>query len=134
MAGSLDVVVVSPARPIFEGPAAWVQVPAVDGQLGVLPGHAPIVAALGSGFLRIGADGGSVTRFAVRGGFLKAGGTKVTVLVDSAVTKADADQAEAQRGLDETLEALRHPKTDEEFAQLLEQRAWFETRIKLASS
>ena len=133
--GTLDVVVVSPARPIFEGTAAYVTVPAVDGQLGILPGHAPIVAALGSGFLRIGAEGGgNATRFAVRGGFLKAGGTKVTVLVDSAVTKADANQSEAQQGLDETLEALRHPKTDEEFAALLEQRAWFETRIKLAGS
>ncbi len=133
--GTLDVVVVSPARPIFEGTAGWVTVPAVDGQLGVLPGHAPIVAALGSGFLRIGAEGGgSETRFAVRGGFLKAGGTRVTVLVDSAVTKADADPADAQRGLDETLEALRHPDTDEEFAALLEQRAWFASRIKLAGS
>jgi F-type H+-transporting ATPase subunit epsilon len=134
MAGSLDVIVVSPARPVFEGTAGYVSVPAVDGQLGILPGHAPIVAALGSGFLRIGEEGGSVTRFAVRGGFLKAGGTKVTVLVDSAVTKADANQSEAQRGLEETLEALRHPRTDEEFAELLERRAWFETRIKLAGS
>jgi F-type H+-transporting ATPase subunit epsilon len=133
-AGTLDVVVVSPARPVFEGTASYVDVPAVDGQLGILPGHAPIVAALGSGILRIGQAGGGGTRFAVRGGFLKAGGTKVTVLVDSAVTKADADSAEAQRGLDETLEALRHPRTDGEFAALLEQRAWFESRIKLAGS
>ena len=133
-AGTLDVIVVSPARPVFEGTASYVSVPAIDGQIGILPGHAPIVAALGARFLRIGRDGGSATRFAVRGGFLKAGGTKVTVLVDSAVTKADADQAEAQQGLDETLEALRHPKTDEEFAELLEQRGWYEARIKLASS
>ena len=129
--GTLDVVVVSPARPIFEGTASYVTVPAVDGQLGILPGHAPIVAALGAGFLRIGSEGGDATRFAVRGGFLKAGGTKVTVLVDSAVGRADADAAGAQQGLDETLEALRHPETDEEFLDLMEQRIWFETRIKL---
>ena len=134
MAGELQVVVVSPARPVYEGTADFVTVPALDGQLGILPGHAPIVAALGSGLLRIGQQGGSVDRFAVTGGFLKAGGTKVTVLVDSAVTKADANQSEAQRGLDETLEALRHPHSDEEFAHLLERRAWFEARIKLAGS
>src|SRR5205807_319670 len=127
----LDVVVVSPARPIFEGPAHWVTVPGVDGQLGIWPRHAAIVAALGSGLLRIGLEGGKVTRFAVRGGFLKVGGSKVTILVDSALAEAgaDANEAEAKRELDETLAALRHPKTDEEFAELLDRRAWCESRL-----
>ena len=152
--GKLDVVVVSPARPIFEGDARWVTVPAWDrvgrdggrarwygaapperlavGLLGILPGHAPIVAALGSGLLRIGQEGGMVARFAVRGGFLKVGDNRVTILVDSAVAEADVDQSEAQRDLDETLEALRHPESDEEFEELLDRRAWSESRLKLA--
>ena len=151
MAKTLEVVVVSPARPIFEGEAEWVTLPAWDrvgggrrlyggedpgrlvvGQLGILPGHAPIVAALGSGLLRIGLGGGRIARFAVRGGFLKVGGSRVTILVDSAVAEADANQAEAQRELDETLAELQHPKSDEEFAELLDRRTWSETRIKLA--
>lgn len=127
----LNVVVVSPARPIFEGDARWVTVPARDGQLGVWPRHAAIVAALGSGHLRIGQDGGVVARFAVRGGFLKVGDSKVTILVDRAVAQADANQAEAKRELDETLAALRHPKTDEEFTELLDRRAWGESLRKL---
>jgi F-type H+-transporting ATPase subunit epsilon len=150
---TLEVVVVSPARPIFEGDAEWVTLPAWDrvgggkrlygpddpgrltvGQLGILPGHAPIVAALSSGLLRIGVAGGRIARFAVRGGFLKVGGSKVTILVDSAVAEADVNQAEAQHELDETLADLRHPKTDEEFAELLDRRAWSETRIKLAQT
>lgn len=167
--GHLDVVVVSPARPIFEGAAHWVTVPAWDrvggdgpvrwrygaipkerltaeqltvgqltagqltvGLLGIWPRHAPIVAALGSGLLRIGQEGGRVARFAVRGGFLKVGDDKVTILVDSAVAEADVNAAEAKRELDETLAALRHPKTDEEFAELLDRRAWCESRLKLA--
>jgi F-type H+-transporting ATPase subunit epsilon len=153
--GSLDVVVVSPARPIFEGEARFVTVPAWDrvgrsrgrglygaprperlavGQLGILPGHAALVAALGSGILRIDQEGGKVARFAVRGGFLKVGDDKVTILVDSAVAEADVDTAEAKRELDETLAALRHPKTEEEFAELLDRRAWSESRLKLAGS
>jgi F-type H+-transporting ATPase subunit epsilon len=152
----LEVVVVSPARSLFEGDAQWVTLPAWDrvggsrgrrrlygaadpgrltvGQLGILPGHAAIVAALGSGLLRIGLAGGGIARFAVRGGFLKVGDDKVTVLVDSAVAEADVNQTEAQHELDETLAALRHPKTDEEFAELLDQRAWSETRLKLAKT
>ena len=150
---NLEVVVVSPARSIFEGDAHWVTVPAWDrvggsrgpklygppepgqlivGQLGIWPGHAPIVAALGSGLLRIGLGGGRIARFAVRGGFLKVGGSRVTILVDTAVAEADANQAEAQHELDETLAALRHPRIDQEFEELLDRRAWSETRIKLA--
>ena len=155
--GNLDVVVVSPARPIFEGEARFVAVPAwarvgrsgggiyggylpppperlAVGQLGILPGHAALVAALGSGILRIGQEGGRVARFAVRGGFLKVGDNKVTILVDSAVAEGDVNVAEAKRELDETLAALRHPKTDEEFAELLDRRAWSESRLKLAGS
>jgi F-type H+-transporting ATPase subunit epsilon len=147
---NLSVVVVSPARPIFDGDAAWVTAPAWDrvgedrslygttpgrltvGQLGIWPRHAPLVAALGSGILRIGLDGGRVARFAVRGGFLKVGDNRVTILVDRAMTEADVNDAEARRELEETLADLQHPKTDAEFADLLEDRAWSEARIKLA--
>jgi F-type H+-transporting ATPase subunit epsilon len=154
--GTLDVVVVSPARPIFDGEARWVTVPGWNrvggrdgvrwpygappeerlavGQIGIWPRHAPLVAALGSGLLRIGQEGGKVARFAVRGGFVKVGANKVTILVDSAVAEADVNQTEAQRDLDETREALRSPKSDEEFAELLGRRAWDESRIKLAGS
>jgi F-type H+-transporting ATPase subunit epsilon len=150
--GSLEVTVVSPARPIFEGEARFVTAPAWDrvggsrslyggapkdqqltvGQLGIFPRHAPLVAALGSGLLRIGLDGGRVARYAVSGGFLKVGDDRVTILVDRAVTEADVDGAQAQHDLDETLAELQHPKTDAEFADLLDRRAWSETRIKLA--
>ena len=152
--GVLEVTVVSPARPIYDGEARFVTAPAWDrldsgrslygggdsqdrltvGQLGIFPRHAPLVAALGSGVLRIGLGGGRVARFAVSGGFLKVGDDRVTVLVDRAVSETDVDAGEAQRELEETLAELQHPKTDADFAELLERRAWSETRIKLARS
>jgi F-type H+-transporting ATPase subunit epsilon len=146
---TLEVTVVSPARPIFEGQAKFVTAPAWDrvgggrslygasqerltvGQLGIFPRHAPLVAALGSGVLRIGLEGGTVARFAVSGGFLKVGDNRVTILVDRALTEVDVNAGEAQRELEETLAELQHPKTDAEFADLLERRAWSETRIKM---
>jgi len=131
--GVLDVVVVSPARQLYEGQAQWVTVPGADGQLGIRPMHADLVAALGAGPLRIGLTGGQVQRYAVKGGFLKVGSNRVTILVDRAVTETDVNVGAARQELEETLAALQHPKTDEEFAELLEQRAWSETRIKLAS-
>ena len=96
--------------------------------------HADLVAALGAGPLRIGQSGGQVTRFAVKGGFLKVGNNHVTILVDRAVTETDVNAAEARQELEETLADLQHPKTDAEFADLLEQRAWSEARINLAGS
>jgi ATP synthase F1 epsilon subunit len=150
----LTVVVVSPARPIFEGDAHWVTVPTWDrvgedgglrwryaatpperlavGLIGIWPGHASIVAALGSGILRIGQEGDQSARFAVRGGFLMVGDNKVTILVDRAVAEADVNAEEAKSELDETLAALRHPKSDAEFIELLDRRAWCEARLKLA--
>jgi F-type H+-transporting ATPase subunit epsilon len=146
---TLEVTVVSPARPIFEGEAKFVTAPAWDrvgggrslygasqerltvGQLGIFPRHAPLVAALGSGVLRIGLEDGKVARFAVSGGFLKVGDNRVTILVDRALTEVDVNAGEAQRELEETLAELQHPKTDAEFADLLERRAWSETRIKM---
>ena len=59
---------------------------------------------------------------------------KVTILVDSAVAEADVDTAEVRRELDETVAALRHPKTDEEFEELLDRRAWSESRLKLGGA
>ena len=151
--GKLEVTVVSPARQLYEGEARFVTAPAWDrlesgrslyggetkdrltvGQLGILPRHAPLVAALGSGILRIGLDGGQINRYAVSGGFLKVGDDKVTILVDRAVAENDVNESEAQQELEETKAELQHPKSDAEFAELLDQRAWSEARIKLARS
>ncbi len=149
--GTLQVTVVSPARPIFEGEAKFVTAPAWDlvgasrsrygadsegklsvGQLGILPRHAPLVAALGSGLLRIGLTSGGVERYAVSGGFLKVGDDRVTILVDRAVTEKDVDAGEAQRELEETVAELQHPESEEEFNELLDRRTWSEARINLA--
>lgn len=129
---NLDVTVVSPARQIFSGPAHWVTVPGVDGQLGIWPRHAALVSALGSGPLRIGQRGGEVRRFAIRGGFLDVAHNVVTILVDSALAEAEIDPAEARRDLDETNAALVRRMTDERFAQLLDDRDWAQTRLKMA--
>jgi len=131
---NLTVTVVSPAGAIYEGAAHWVTVPGQNGQLGIWPQHAELVAALGAGPLRIGTGGSNVTRFAVRGGFVRVGHNRVTILVDRAVTEANVNAGEARQELDETLAALQHPRSDAEYAELLERRAWSETRLKLAGT
>jgi F-type H+-transporting ATPase subunit epsilon len=81
----LRVVVISPERTIYEGEADSVIAPAWDGELGILRGHAPLMALLGSGDLRV-RRGSDTERFQVTGGFLQVVDNVVTVLSERAAT------------------------------------------------
>jgi len=82
-AGPLRVSVISPEATVYEGEADQVIAPAVTGSLGILRGHAPLMALLGTGTLRID-RGGKQTSFTVSGGFLQVVDNTVTVLSESA--------------------------------------------------
>ena len=80
---ALHVSVITPESTIYEGDADQVIAPAVTGSLGILRGHAPLMALLGSGTLRID-RGREQKSFAVSGGFLQVVDNHVTVLSESA--------------------------------------------------
>jgi F-type H+-transporting ATPase subunit epsilon len=82
-AGALRVSVITPEATVFEGEADQVVAPAWNGELGILRGHAPLMALLGTGRLRI-TRGGVVTAFQVSGGFLQVVDNVVTVLGERA--------------------------------------------------
>ena len=75
--------VITPESTIYEGDADQVVAPAVTGSLGILRGHAPLMALLGTGTLRID-HGREQKSFAVSGGFLQVVEDTVTVLSESA--------------------------------------------------
>ncbi|MGH7481363.1 MAG: F0F1 ATP synthase subunit epsilon [Longimicrobiales bacterium] len=83
MADRLHVSVLAPAKLVFEGDADSVVVPAWDGELGILRGHAPLMALLGSGELRV-RTGSAEQTFQVEGGFLQVVDDHVTVLSEAA--------------------------------------------------
>ena len=78
---SLKVSVISPEASLFEGDAESVVVPAYDGEVGILTGHAPMMTLLGKGNLRIDAAGGA-RRFAIEGGFLQVINNQVRVVTE----------------------------------------------------
>ena len=80
----LTVAVISPEKTLFEGSVDSLVAPAFDGEVGILPGHAPMMTLLGKGVLRLGADG-SAGRFAVEGGFLQVVDDAVRVVTERAV-------------------------------------------------
>ncbi len=81
---TLHVRVVSPETIVYEGEASSIVAPAWDGQLGVLPGHAPLMALLGAGTLDIDLPGGGSHRFHVAAGVVKVLDDQVTVLTEYA--------------------------------------------------
>ena len=80
----LNVRVVSPDKIVFEGEAASLVAPAWDGQVGILPGHAPMLALIGSGVLAVDRPGGGSGSFHVAGGVLKVERNTVTLLTEYA--------------------------------------------------
>ena len=81
---SLKVRVVSPERTVFDGEAAAIVAPMWDGQVGILPGHAPLLALIGAGELSIDRPGGGSDTFHVAGGVLKVERNVVTLLTEYA--------------------------------------------------
>ena len=79
----LNVSVISPERVLFEGGARSVVAPAYDGEVGILPSHAPMMAVLGRGVLRVDGAGGAL-RFQVEGGFLQVVDNQVRVVTERA--------------------------------------------------
>jgi F-type H+-transporting ATPase subunit epsilon len=78
----LKVSVISPEAVLFEGDADSVVAPAYDGEVGILTGHAPLMALLGDGELRLG--GGEGRRFKVSGGFMQVLENHVRVVTEKA--------------------------------------------------
>ena len=77
----LKVSVISPEAVLFEGETDSVVAPAYDGEVGILTGHAPLMALLGNGQLRLG---GSAQRFNVSGGFMQVFNNDVRVVTEKA--------------------------------------------------
>jgi F-type H+-transporting ATPase subunit epsilon len=81
----LHVSVISPEASLFEGDATSVIVPAFDGEVGILTGHAPMMTLLGKGELRI--DGASGKKFTIESGFLQVLGNNVRVVTEKGAAK-----------------------------------------------
>lgn len=99
MANPTELRVVTPERVVFTDIVEMVILPGVDGELGVLHGHAPLVVALKPGEVRVTKDG--IVQFLFIGeGFASIGPEEVTLLVHRAERAEEIDAARAQRALE----------------------------------
>jgi len=102
--------IVTPERQVFSDEVDSVVCPGIEGELGVLPHHAPLLTTLGLGELRI-KRGGEVEYFAIAGGFLQVRPDKVVVMAETADIASEIDlekamdaRREAERQLSEGFE------------------------------
>lgn len=101
----LAVSVVTPQRAVFEAEASFVIARSADGDIGVLPGHAPFLGALEDARLIV-QDSAGQTYIAVHGGFIEVLDNRVTVLTQTAelateidITRAQSERSDAERAL-----------------------------------
>ena len=105
--------IVTPERLAYSDTVDAVNLPGIEGELGVLPHHAPLVSMLGVGELRI-RKGGTEESFAIVGGFLQVRPDKVVVMAETAdmASEIDLEKAqEARRDAERLLEGTARPPT-----------------------
>ena len=110
MADKLKFELVSPERLIQSSDVEMVVVPGTEGDFGVLPGHAPLIATIRAGVIEVHDEGKPVERLFVRGGFAEVTPAGLTVLADEAMAFADLDRAAIEsrvRAAEEAVSAAR---------------------------
>ena len=113
MADKLHFDLVSPEKRVFAGEVDHVVVPGVDGEFGVLAGHAPFMSTIRAGAIAIHV-GGDVTRTFIRGGFAEVTPDGLTILAEEAIDLASVDASDVERELTEAREDLGQARSDEE--------------------
>jgi F-type H+-transporting ATPase subunit epsilon len=105
--------IVTPEAKTFSDNVDSVVIPGVEGELGVLPMHAPMMTLLDPGELRV-MKNGEETRLAVGEGFVEITQEKIAVLTDMAVKESDIDEAAADEAIRRAEEAMRGERMSDE--------------------
>src|SRR5690554_4478136 len=115
MAETTEFELVSPERLLISRPVEMVIVPGAEGNLGVLPRHAPVIATVRPGVIKMFAQRSEpAERIFVAGGFAEVTGDRCTVLAEDATPVEDLNRAEIEQSLRNLREDLADAKSEEE--------------------
>ncbi|HEY5702853.1 MAG TPA: F0F1 ATP synthase subunit epsilon [Gammaproteobacteria bacterium] len=117
MAATIHVDIVSAEKEIFSGEANMVFAPAIMGEVGIAPRHAPLVTRLKPGVVRVQVPDGEEQSIYVSGGILEVQPHVVTVLSDTAERAADLDEAAVLKAKEEAEKALHNREAKIEYAE-----------------
>ena len=117
MAMTVHVDIVSAEEQIFSGLAEFVALPGEAGELGILPGHMPLMTRIKPGAVRVQTQDGKEELIFVAGGLLEVQPGLVTVLADTAIRGADLDQAKALEAKKLAEEAMVNRGSEMDYAR-----------------
>jgi F-type H+-transporting ATPase subunit epsilon len=103
---ALTLEIVTPEARVYSDTIDTVVIPTVDGEIGVLPGHIPLLTQVDSGELKV-TKGATTLLLAVSGGFAQIVSDKVSVLAESAIEEVKIDEHAAETAMKRAEEALR---------------------------
>ncbi|WP_026959412.1 MULTISPECIES: F0F1 ATP synthase subunit epsilon [Aliagarivorans] len=107
--------VVSAEKKIFSGLVEHLRVTGVEGELGVLYGHAPLLTPVKPGMVRLTKQHGEEQLIYISGGYLEVQPNSVTVLADTAIRGEELDRAKSERARKEAEAQIRNPTGDMDF-------------------
>jgi len=111
MPGRITLELITPERAAFSGAVDFVVLPAWEGEMGVLPGHAPFLVQLQPGEVRF-RDGGQSCHFAVSGGFAEVRGDRVSLFAETAEMADSIDAERARQSLERAKAELQKKDLD----------------------
>jgi F-type H+-transporting ATPase subunit epsilon len=117
MSNTIQVDIVSAEKELFSGVAESVVATAIDGELGILPKHAPLLAELKPGEVRVNLGGGKIEIFYISGGMLEVQPDCVTVLADTALRAKDIDEAAALKAQQRAQQLLHEKHAEFDYAK-----------------
>ena len=135
MASTVFCSIVSAEEEIFAGQVEMVVASGTIGELGILPGHTPLLSGVKPGPLRLILEGGEEEIFYASGGFIEVQPTSITILADTALRADDLDEAAALEAQKKAERELSSQRSDIDFARvtadLQEQAAMLRTIQKV---
>ena len=103
----LTLEIVTPEARVYHDTVESVVIPTVEGEIGILPGHIPLLTQVEDGELRV-TKGDQTTLLAVGGGFVQVEGDRVAVLAEHAIREEQIDAGAVEKGIARAEEALRN--------------------------
>lgn len=116
-AKTVSLFIVSAEKEIYSGEVAQVYATGTEGEMGIMPGHTPLLTTLQPGQIRVVLADGEEEVFYISGGMLEVQPTEVTVLSDTALRATDIDEAAALRAQKRALEALENREADFDYSR-----------------
>jgi F-type H+-transporting ATPase subunit epsilon len=110
---ALHFELVSPARLLFSGDVASVIIPGTEGEMTILPQHAPVLSTLRPGIVTVAKDGGASEKIFVRGGFAEVNAKGLTVLAETAIPMAELDASAMSAQIKTAEDEVAAAKDDE---------------------